>query len=93
MRVLYQACAPQQPSADPTVVYEQATPVKWCCADMAREWGQLVGFGVKGHPRTTDHGVNVFTLHPQTAGSVIPGITPIAFCPWCGEAIEACRSK
>lgn len=91
MRLSYRSIsAPAVPDA---TVYEQTGPVRFCCKEMCQEWGVLVAFGVKGHRRTTDRGVNLQTLHPQASGSVLAGITAIQFCPWCGEEVEVCRSK
>jgi hypothetical protein len=60
---------------------------------MRDEWGILIGFGVKGHARATSREVNIFTLHPQSTGTIIPGITEIRYCPWCGEEVEVVRVK
>ena len=77
----------------PVVTFEQAGPAKWCCADMARRWGALVAFGVRGQQRTTNREVNLQTPLPQANGKVLAGVTAIQFCPWCGEAVEVCRVK
>jgi hypothetical protein len=56
---------------------------------MANNWQKLVGFGLKGHPRTTSREVNIFTsCHPQANGNCVQNITEIRFCPWCGEKIK-----
>jgi hypothetical protein len=77
----------------PVTVYEQAGVVHVCCEEMGRQWGILIGFGLKGYPRTTSREVNIFILHPQLSGRIMPGITEIRFCPWCGEEIEVYRVK
>jgi hypothetical protein len=92
MKVQYKVI-PCDKDNGPLAVYEQAGPVKFCCAEMCQEWNILVGFGIKGHPRTTSREVNVFTQHPQASGSILVGITEIRYCPWCGERIELCRVK
>lgn len=74
-------------------VYEQTGPLDFRCEEMRDEWGVLIGFGIKGHPRTRSREVNIFTLHPQSTGTIIPGITGIRYCPWCGEEIQVCRAK
>lgn len=70
-------------------VYEQVGETCFCCRQMRDEWGILVGFGVKGHPRTSSREVNVFTSYLALAsGNGVQGITEIRYCPWCGEEIE-----
>jgi hypothetical protein len=32
-------------------------------------------------------------LHQFSTGSIIPVITDIRYCPWCGEEIEVVRVK
>ncbi len=88
MRVSFRSCRCSR-----VKVYEQVGAVHFCCEDMRQEWGVLIGFGLKGHPRTTSHEVNIFTLHPQSTGTIMPGITEIRYCPWCGEEIEVVRRK
>jgi hypothetical protein len=92
MRVTYRSL-PGRGLKGPVAVYEQVGPVSFCCADMCREWGLLIGFGIKGHPRTTSREVNLQTLHPQSSGSIVQGITEIRCCPWCGQEVEVCRVK
>ena len=87
MRVFYRSCRGR------VTTYEQADPVWFCCQEMRDEWGVLIGFGLKGHPRTTSREVNIFTLHPQVCGAAFPGITEIRYCPWCGEEVEVVRVK
>jgi hypothetical protein len=86
MRVFYRACHSS------IVVYDQ-TRVSFCCAEMERQWDRLIGFGAKGCLRSTSRDVSLFTLHPQANGRPVLEVTPIGFCPWCGEAIEPCRMK
>lgn len=73
-------------------VYEQAG-VCFCCEDMRHEWGILIGFGINGHPRTTSREVNLFGLHQFSTGTIIPAITEVRYCPWCGEDIEIVHVK
>ncbi len=74
-------------------VYEQIA-VHFCCREMQDEWDILVGFGVKGHRRTTSREVNIFTSHHmQRSGNCILGLTEIRFCPWCGEEVVVVRVK
>jgi len=88
MRVSYRSCCGGR-----VTVYEQKGHLRFCCQEMRDEWGILIGFGVRGHPRTTSREVNLFTLHPQSSGTVIPGITEVRYCPWCGVEIEVVRLK
>jgi hypothetical protein len=89
MYVSYRSCRTSR-----VKVYEQVGDVHFCCQEMQDEWGILVGFGIKGHPRTTSREVNIFTSHHmQISGNFILGITEIRYCPWCGEEIEVCRAK
>jgi hypothetical protein len=88
MRVFYRSCRNSW-----FTVYEQTGPLDFCCQEMWDEWGILIGFGIKGHPRTSSREVNIFTLHPQSTETIIPGTTEIRYCPWCGEQIEVCRVK
>jgi hypothetical protein len=72
MRVFYRSVPTRQPSHD-HAAYEQTGPVTFCCREMCQEWGVLVGFGVKGLPRTISREVNLFTLHPPGEGDRPPG--------------------
>ena len=74
------------------VVYEQ-TAVAFCCAEMERQWGRLIGFGAKDCQRSTSRDVNLFTLRPQASGRPVLEVTPICHCPFCGKMIEPCRVK
>ncbi len=67
------------------VVHERVGPLQFCCKEMWDEWDILVGFGVKGHARTTSRAVNIFSYYPQ---HTVPGVTEIRYCPWCGSKIE-----
>jgi hypothetical protein len=60
---------------------------------MCRYWTTLVGFGVKGHARTTSREVHLYQEVPQTDGGSVCSLAEIAYCPWCGEAVETCRVK
>lgn len=75
-------------------VYEQVGILHFCCQEMLDEWDILIGFGVKGHRRTSSREVNIFTSHHiQIGGNCILGVTEIRYCPWCGEEIEVVRVK
>jgi hypothetical protein len=37
--------------------------------------------------------VNLFTMRQQANGRAVPVAVPIDHCPFCGEAVEACRGK
>ena len=73
-------------------VYEQAD-VCFCCEEMQREWGIMLGFGICGHACTTSREVNLFGLHQYSTGTIIPSIIEIRFCPWCGEEIVVVRVR
>ena len=90
MRVFYSV--PKCASRSAVIVYE-AVRVIFCCAEMKRYWGRLIGFGVCGYARSTSRDVNLFTAIPQAGGKTVLEVTPIACCPWCGKAIEPCRMK
>jgi hypothetical protein len=90
MRVVYRVLRPRRPGAPLT--YQQAEPVKRCCADMARWWGNLIGFGVRDVPASTSAAVNLWRDRPQANGRTILEVVPIQRCPWCGEPIETCRA-
>jgi hypothetical protein len=89
MQVFYRAeCrSPRLPT-----VYRK-TAVKWCCAEMCRWWNVLVGFGVRDCPASTSREVNLFRDRPQASGKTVLETVPLAFCPFCGEPVEACRMK
>ena len=89
MRVCYRSCRPT--NGEP--VYEQAGDARFCCEGMSEHWGLLIGFGVLGHPRSTDRAVNLYAVVTQASGASLLGMTPVDFCPFCGEAIETCRVK
>jgi hypothetical protein len=89
MRVSYRSCRKRRCST----VYEQTGLLTFCCDKMRVEWDILIGFGLKGHPRTSSREVNLFGLHQFSTGTIIPVITDIQFCPWCGEDIEVIRVK
>jgi hypothetical protein len=89
MRVMYRAesRSPRLPT-----VY-RAGAVKWCCAEMCRWWGVLVGFGVRGCAASTGRDVNLFIDRPQANGKSVIETVPATFCPWCGQLVETCRVK
>lgn len=89
MRISYRSCRKH----GCFTVYEQTGLLDFCCEDLRREWDILIGFGIKGHPRTSSRHVNIFGLHQFSTGSIIPVITDIRYCPWCGEEIEVVRVK
>jgi hypothetical protein len=86
MRVFYR-CARR-----PVTVYQQ-TRVVFCCDDMERRWGQLLGFGARDVPVCTSRAVSLFLDRPQTNGRTVLELVPIRHCPFCGEVIEAVREK
>jgi hypothetical protein len=90
MRVSYRSRWAKHPAGE--VVYEE-TDVEYCCPTMRRCWGVLIGFGVRGHLRSTSRDVAIFTTHPQANGKIVQGIMPVEFCPFCGQTIETCRDK
>jgi len=65
----------------------------FCCEELARQWGRLLGFGVQGHRWTTSLNVNLYSMLPQIGREPVCVLAPIHFCPWCGEAVEVCRVK
>lgn len=87
MRVFYRPCRKR----GCCTVYERTGSLAFCCSRMQAEWDILIGFGLKGHPRTSSREVNIFGLHQFSTGSIIPVITDINYCPWCGEGIEVVR--
>lgn len=93
MRLLCRSIHNHRPRG-PCRVYELAGPLLFCCGDMADWWDILIGFGVRGHPRTSSREVNLFTsVVPQSNGGLVIGITEVRNCPWCGEPITVCRIK
>jgi hypothetical protein len=93
MRVSYRARQAKCQSTPSGVVYETARPIQWCCARMCQWWDTLIGFGVPGHPRSTSREVNLAATVPQANGGSVLEVVSIAFCPFCGESVEACRVK
>ena len=85
MRVYFHAVSPAP-------VYRQGQ-VSWCCAEMCRWWGLLVGFGVRGCAASTSRTVNLFLDRPQASGKTAVEVVPLDFCPWCGQAVETCQVK
>ena len=90
MRVSYRA---RKNRRGTETVYEQTGKVRCCCDGMRRAWGELIVFGVKGHACTTSKDVSLCIPRPQADGGIVWEVVPVVFCPWCGEAIEACRRK
>ena len=90
MRVFYRV--PRCARRSAVTVYE-ATRVVFCCEEMKRHWGRLVGFGVRGCPHSTSRDVNLQMVRPQANGGHVVEVTPVAHCPWCGETVEICREK
>ena len=90
MRVFYRAVRCARRAAITTC---EVTRVVFCCGDMERWGGKLVGFGVRGYARSTSDSVNLFSDRAQANGKTVLEVTPIAACPWCGEAVETCLEK
>lgn len=88
MQVFYSA---RQRNPRLPVVYRLGR-VRFCCHEMERRWGILVAFGVSGRD-TTSKTVNLCVSVPQANGGSVLAVTPIDFCPWCAEPVEACRVK
>jgi hypothetical protein len=88
MKVFYRARAGKGET-----VYGRTGPVKFCCAEMCRQWGSLVDFGVQGAAWSTSRDVSLQTLRPQVNGRSVREVTPIQVCPWCGQPVEVCRVK
>jgi hypothetical protein len=61
------------------IVYSQTGQPVFCCEEMARQWGRLLGFGVQGHGWTTSREVNLYsvdsipTLDPAGGGGQTHG--------------------
>lgn len=69
--------------------FELVAPPAFCCADMRRSWGRLIDLGLYGFARTENLSVCLCTTaHVIQGGVPVAGVDLIAFCPWCGEAIE-----
>jgi hypothetical protein len=60
---------------------------------MCQLWGELFGFGMPGHRVTTSRDVSLWVKIPQARGGTVWALTPIRFCPFCGEVVETCREK
>jgi hypothetical protein len=86
MRVFYRALRRS------IVVYQQ-TSVTFCCAEMERRWGKLLGFGARDVSACTSREVNLFADRQQANGQTILEMVPIRYCPFCGEEIETVRVK
>ncbi|HTU21022.1 MAG TPA: hypothetical protein VMG10_23420 [Gemmataceae bacterium] len=67
--------------------------MSFCCAEMARRWGKLLGFGARGIPACTSRQVSLFLDRPQANGRAVLELVPIHHCPFCGEVIETVREK
>jgi len=74
------------------VVYQQTRAV-FCCAEMARRWGKLLGFGARGIAACTSREMSLFLDRAQANGRTILEVVPIRCCPFCGEEIEIVREK
>lgn len=85
MHVFYSRHGAKRP--DLPVVYEQAS-VKFCCEEIERQWGRLIGFGTRGVARSTSRDVNLYTVHPQANGGFVLEVTSIGFCPYCGVVVN-----
>lgn len=77
----------------PEVVYEQVGEPVFCCEEMRRNWGVMAGFAVRSAPRSTSKEINLWNRLPQASGFRTWALVEIHFCPFCGEAVEACRVK
>lgn len=86
MRVFY------RPLRRSLTVYQQ-TSVSFCCEEMARRWGKLLGFGARDTAASTSREVNLFIDRAQANGRTILELVPIQFCPFCGEPVETVRKK
>lgn len=90
MKVFYRA---RRGSLGQVAVYEQTKPPAFCCEAMARQWGQLIGFGLKGYCRSTSREVNLYSMLEQVGHEPVCILTEICFCPFCGEPVEVCLKK
>jgi len=86
MRVFYRALRRS------VLVYRQ-TKVSFCCTEMTRQWGKLLGFGARDIPACTSREVNLFIDRHQANGRTILQLVPIRHCPFCGEFVEMIREK
>lgn len=92
MQVFYVA-VPGHPVRGLEVVYQLVGGPRFCCQEMARHWGVMIGFGVRDRPKSSSKEVNIWTRIPQARGMFTWGLVEIRFCPFCGEAVEGCRRK
>jgi hypothetical protein len=74
------------------VVYQQTRAV-FCCEEMARQRGKLLGFGARGVDACTSREVSLFVDRAQANGRAVLEVVPIQCCPFCGEVIETIRAK
>jgi hypothetical protein len=91
VRIPYRSCGRCRTTGE--TLYEAAGPVAFCCASMCRHWTVLLGFGVKGHARTTSREVCLYQEIPQASGGPVCALAEVFYCPWCAEAVETCREK
>jgi hypothetical protein len=70
-----------------TIISRDESPGKACSAE------GLAGFGVRNYPASTGREVNLYRDRPQANGVAVVETVEIAFCPWCGQPVEACRVK
>jgi len=84
MKVFYRV--PRRRRNGPTV-YE-AVRVEFCCDEMERHWGRIVGFGGKGFRASTSRDLCLYLDRRQAVDGFIVEMVPVAFCPWCGTAVE-----
>lgn len=71
--------------------YDTAVPPTPCCKlsnAMGNAWGGIVDLGLRGLSRISNVRVVFCTAIHMTNGEVIRAVTPISYCPWCGECIE-----
>ena len=89
MRVFYRVrCARRS-----AVTTYEATRVVFCCTEMERQWGRLVGFGVRGCKASTSADVNLFADRAQVGGKTVLEATPVVFCPWCRQRVSVAQSS
>jgi hypothetical protein len=89
MRVFYRAIRSRRTGLPAT--YQQG-PVKFCCVEMCRRWGTVIGLGARG-ASSTDRAVNLYLDRPQANGRTVLELVPVEHCPWCGEPVETVRIK
>lgn len=65
----------------------EAADLDYCCDRMAHEYGDLVRLGVDGFPRVENLSLAVATTVIQGDGDALTALTPIGYCPWCGDRI------